>query len=143
MVLLVGMGIPFTRENASEMARRANLVRWSPENRAKTVWDAPEVSRAIPEDDYRSQRLLRVRKQLDRVDRMMMTEDDPSRLDRLASAQNRLSEQERILDGRPTPGQLKPGLKPARRQPAPQVAIEVDTETTPQPVVVQPPKPEI
>jgi hypothetical protein len=49
-----------------------------------------------------------VRKHLDRLDELMMTETDPQKLDRLASAQARLAEQERILDGRPLPGSLRP-----------------------------------
>lgn len=53
-------------------------------------------------------RLMRVRKQLDRLDDMMFKEKDPQKLDRLASAQARLSEQERILDGRPLPGSRRP-----------------------------------
>jgi hypothetical protein len=35
---------------------------------------------------------------------MMSKETDPRRLDRLASAQSKLSEQERILDGSQRPG---------------------------------------
>lgn len=61
--------------------------------------------------DYVGGRLARVRVQLDRVDELMMTETDPQKLDRLASAQARLSEQERILDGRALPGSLRPREK--------------------------------
>jgi hypothetical protein len=46
--------------------------------------------------------------QLNRLDSMMAKEMDPQRLDRLASAQSKLSEQERILAGRPLPGSRKP-----------------------------------
>jgi len=53
-------------------------------------------------------RLVRVRKQLDRIDSMIEKEKDPMKLDRLASAQARLAEQERLLAGRPMPGSLKP-----------------------------------
>lgn len=58
---------------------------------------------------YAERRLHCVRLQLARVDAMLMTEQDPQRLDRLASAQLRLSEQERVLAGRPLPGQRRPG----------------------------------
>jgi hypothetical protein len=69
-------------------------------------------------DSYVSERLSRVRLQLDRVDGMVMTEKDPQKLDRLASAQARLAEQERIMSGRPLPGSMRP--RPDRRQaPAP------------------------
>jgi hypothetical protein len=53
-------------------------------------------------------RLLRVREQLDRLDKLILAEKDPQRIDRLASAQARLAEQERILDGRPLPGSHRP-----------------------------------
>lgn len=61
-----------------------------------------------PAQPYVFQRLMRVRRQLDRIDRMMMTESDAQKLDRLASAQARLSEQERTLAMRPAPGSLRP-----------------------------------
>lgn len=64
---------------------------------------------------HEKRRLLRVREQLDRLDQMMMTENDPQRLDRIASAQSKLAEQERILDGRPLPGSRRPReTKPVR-----------------------------
>ena len=46
---------------------------------------------------------------------MLLSERDPQKLDRLASAQARLSEQERVLSGRPLPGSLKPGGRRARQ----------------------------
>lgn len=58
--------------------------------------------------EYQTKRLGRVRLQLDRLDQMLMTETDPQKLDRLASAQSRLSEQERQLSNRPLPGTLRP-----------------------------------
>jgi len=66
----------------------------------------------------RFQTRFSVKLQLDRVDGMVMTEKDPQKLDRLASAQARLAEQERIMSGRPLPGSMRP--RPDRRQaPAP------------------------
>jgi hypothetical protein len=53
-------------------------------------------------------RLPRVRKQLERLDDLMKQETDPAKLDRLAAALYRLSEQERIMSGRPLPGSYKP-----------------------------------
>ena len=61
-------------------------------------------------------RLERVRLQLDRIDAMMLVEVEPALLDRLASAQARLSEQERILAGRPLPGSRKPAPDRADRR---------------------------
>jgi hypothetical protein len=53
--------------------------------------------------------------QLDRIDGMIEKETDPMKLDRLASAQARLAEQERLLAGRPMPGSFRP-KKPAERR---------------------------
>lgn len=74
---------------------------------------------------------MRVREQLAKVDRMILEETDPQRLDRLASAQLRLSEQERILDDRPLPG----SRRPAQERPASQVSHR------PMPRLAQPPTP--
>ena len=60
-------------------------------------------------DDFTNQRLLRVRLQLERIDAMIATEDDPQRLDRLAAASMRLSDQEFALSNRPKPGNRRPG----------------------------------
>lgn len=76
---------------------------------------------------YQAKRLGRVRLQLDRLDEMLMTESDPGKLDRLASAQTRLSEQERTLSNRPLPGTLRPQRPSKRsREAAPEPLPEVD-----------------
>ena len=59
-------------------------------------------------DDYLAMKLVRVRKQLARLDDLLDQEDDPQKIDRLASAIARLSEIERILRGAPLPGSRKP-----------------------------------
>jgi hypothetical protein len=68
-------------------------------------------------DSYVAANLARVRKQLDKVAEMLLREDDPAKIDRLASAQSRLAEQERQLAGRPLPGSLRPNNKPERNRP--------------------------
>jgi hypothetical protein len=65
-------------------------------------------------DSYVALRLVRVRAQLDRIDSMIQQEKDPQKLDRLAAASARLSDQEFALAGRPKPGNRKPGPE-ARR----------------------------
>jgi hypothetical protein len=52
---------------------------------------------------------MRVREQLERLDRLASEEDDPKQLKALADATTRLSEQERLLAGRPLPGSRRPG----------------------------------
>lgn len=95
-----------TKENAKELqllaAKRKML------NHQAKILARAEAMVAQPEMQYREVRLSRVRIQLDKLDEMLMSENDPAKLDRLASAQARLSEQERILAGRALPGSLKP-----------------------------------
>lgn len=89
-----------------------------------------------------------MREQLDRLDTMLLAEKDAQKLDRLASAQLRLSEQERILAGRPLPGSRRPGKEDRGRKsdwwiemqpalPAPQVP----KDGLPDPLPVEPPTP--
>jgi hypothetical protein len=59
-------------------------------------------------DDFSSLRLVRVREELTRLDKLLKAETDPVKLDKLASALSRLAEQERQLAGRPLPGSLRP-----------------------------------
>ena len=108
----------FTRETAAIMAARSNAVQ---RERRRELDAMPQESRsAMISRDYTSRRLTRVRGQLDRLDKLMGEETDPQRLDRLASAQYRVSEQERILAGRPLPG----SWKPERPKQAPRVRAE-------------------
>ena len=71
----------------------------------------------IPRDQlsgFAEQRLKRVRKQLSRLDELMLEEKDPQRLAWLAAAQLRISQQEFDLAGRPRSGMLKPNTKTLR-----------------------------
>ena len=102
--------MPFiTSANASELARLGNATK---RLRAEQGIDL-----------FSARRLYRVRAQLRRVDRMLMLEQDPAKLDRLAAASMRLSDQEFALANRPKPGLLKPTVqnqrRPARPEPTP------------------------
>lgn len=63
---------------------------------------------------YREKRLARVRKLLDRIDKLAMEETDPKRSNELAGAALRWSEQERKLAGRPDPGSYRPSSPPKK-----------------------------
>ena len=65
-------------------------------------------------DLFTARRLSRVRRQLRRIDAMLMHETDPAKLDRLAAASMRLSDQEFALANRPKPGQRRPGPEQPR-----------------------------
>ncbi len=105
----------FNAANAREMAARSVALRRAAreERAAKAALLAEEAENSA---DYPAMRLTRVRKQLNRIDELLLSEDDPAKLDRLAAASMRLAEQERILAGRPLPGSLKPQAVRSRRQ---------------------------
>ena len=71
----------------------------------------------LPDEKYRILRLSRVRRQLDKIDEMIASEPDPQKLDRLASAQMRLAEQERQLSGRSLPPTIRPAKSSSKRPP--------------------------
>jgi hypothetical protein len=108
----------FNSLNAREMAVRSVAARKAAAaERTPSPATIPLTPGAPPgTDPYVTERLSRVRGQLDRLDGLMATEKDPQRIDRLASAQYRLAEQERILSGRPLPGSRRPGREPARHE---------------------------
>jgi hypothetical protein len=96
---------PFTSESARIAARKR--------------WDAPPPpppERAIAQDaeDFLAARLLCVRAQLKLLDAAIQSEltskePDGQRVDRLAAASMRLSDQEFALSNRPKPGNRRPG----------------------------------
>lgn len=133
----------FTAETAVIAAKKSHApdsARYQKPDPPQTERSGSQTAEPLPElAIYTRARLERVRTQLDRVDAMMLTEDDPAKLDRLASAQARLSEQERILAGRPLPGSFRPQAdKASRRQGRP---VEVWSDETPQQVVSSVPAP--
>jgi hypothetical protein len=107
----------FTAENARQYAALSAEVR-----RAKAL-SAPadhEQSADAQADGFTTRRLARVRIQLGMLDEAIEAEarkrqPDGQKIDRLAAAQFRLSEQERVLAGRPLPGSRRPGREPRGR----------------------------
>ena len=95
--------MPFiTDANARELSRLGHEARRQQRANAESMPDNAKL------DGYLSKRLMRVRKQVDKLDGMIEEETDPQKLDRLASALARLSEIERQLANRPLPGSFKP-----------------------------------
>ncbi len=105
----------FTTENAAEMGRKgAEAAVAARRQQMIAVAEAMAADQMMATFEGRT--LARVRLQLDKVFEAFVIEadksnSDASKLDRLASAQARLSEQERILSGRPMPGSLRPTTK--------------------------------
>lgn len=103
-------GRPLTSANAAEMARLAHAKRRERKENLRIQVQQAQEAQDPPKYDYETRRLIRVRAQLDRLDREIDAEigGDSKRLRELVDAQTRLSEQERILSGRPMPGSLRP-----------------------------------
>lgn len=96
-----------------KFAERAARVEAAKAGDSDTTRIPAESTRLLPEDPFTRERLFAVRAQLKRLDVMMQTETDPQKLDRIASAQAKLAEQERQLAGRPLPGSLRPSNRPS------------------------------
>lgn len=136
--------------NAAEMARKSHAAR-------KAAIDALRIAAnpiPLPDPDlYLSRRLYRVREQIERLSDMLDQEEDPAKLDRLASALERLAEMERVLDNRPGPGNRRPpredppssAAKPAPRPafthagPAPRAAAQPPGPSQPAPSLLERP----
>jgi hypothetical protein len=108
---------PISKENARELSAIGNKVRWDAYRAAKLAEENAKLKPATEGeiDGFNQARLLRVRKQLKKVDDMIDEETDPSKLDRLASAAIRLNEQERQLSNRSLPPTLKASQPRAKR----------------------------
>jgi hypothetical protein len=121
----------FTADTARLNAQRSvEARRRNAAEREAAAAQAPEPPLQTPFkdplDQFSTRRLQRVREQLERLDDMISEETDPQKLDKLASAQSRMAEQERLLAGRPLPGSLRPTESGPRRPglfsaPAPEV----------------------
>lgn len=109
----------FTAETAAIAGQKGAIARWT-KPRPEPI---PAISPQIAEPAATDRRLARVRAQLDLVDTRIEEQARKSTVDGqvlnwLCSAQERLSEQERILAGRPLPGSRRPTPeKPAGRNP--------------------------
>lgn len=111
-----------SKANASELGKLGVQARLR--NQARLRQEAQEAERlkaeiaAQPDAfTYANARLLRVRGQLDALDEAIRVEvagGESKRLKELVEAQRHLSEQERILAGRPLPGSHRPSSKPTK-----------------------------
>ena len=145
----------FNSATAREMAAKSHAARIqrlaSAKAAAETFPQTPQAGPREAANDYVSRRLGRVRAQLDMVDKAFETEatkatPDGQRLNWLAQAQERLAEQERILDNRPLPGSRRPGKAEACPAYSPgawlaRPAPVVPKDGLPDPLPVEPPTP--
>ena len=107
----------FTKENACHYAALGQAARRLVSNLKHAEANSQQPTGLSPAllNDFQSRRLVRVRAQLDRIDYMLITARDSKRIKELTDASTRLSEQERILAGRPLPGTKRPPAEGARR----------------------------
>jgi hypothetical protein len=77
----------------------------------------------VASEVYLEERIKCVRLQLERFDQMLLVERDPQKAQWLATVTAKLAEQERMLAGRPAPGQLRPSA-PSRRHVPRQITPE-------------------
>lgn len=120
------MRVPFTKENAGEMARRATVARLARIKRDKEEAFAERERRArMPIDASEDAKKLRVQKQIETCDRMLDECCDPELFVKLTMAKERLWN---LIY--PKPGSLRP--KQSRQDRAPISPIEpLPIETTP------------
>ena len=118
-----------TSANARELQAKSTLARLE----AKAALALAKASEAqFPQiDPYLAKRLSRVRIQVESLNKLLDTELDPQKIDRLVNAIYRLTELERVIAGRPLPGSYKP--TPQRR------AASNNTQATLSPLVDEPP----
>jgi len=114
-LLKIRKGTIFTKENCRFYSAQGTAKKRLLKAQRLALKLLPPPLPPIPESILATQtalfcekRIARVRKQLEKIDAMISQELDPQKLDRLASAQSRVSEQERILSGRPLPGSRRP-----------------------------------
>lgn len=101
----------FTAQTARAAALASVAARKAKAQRAREP--EPPAPPPLPTDNYLSQRLVRVRAQLDLIDSRIEEEladpdCDGQRVDRLAAASARLEVQEQKLSGRHAPANAKP-----------------------------------
>lgn len=97
---------------------RAKAVRLEAIARHHALLNPPPIQPAtVPLDPFTEKQRDIIRARMERLTDKLDTEEDPSKLDRLAAAWSKLAEQERILDGRPLPGSRRP--REERRAPRP------------------------
>jgi hypothetical protein len=121
----------FTSANAREMADKGREAR---RQRLLQLRQTIDTLVESPTVDFHAKRLARVRVQLDRIDSELerCSLSDSKRIRDLTDAQLRLSEQERILAGRPLPGSRRPGRE-VRSAYRPSTILEVAPPQQPAP----------
>ena len=114
-------GFNINKANAKTVGKRGGHAKGAYKKRIRELEAVnAELRRAleakpVSPDDYLSERIANTRAHIVRLDKLMLSEVDPQKLQWLATTLAKLSEVERILSGRPNPGHLRPSATPSRR----------------------------
>lgn len=98
----------FTKENASMFGRKGGVTNAERVKRRKELAERTPAQKRSTSEEFIAGQIERVRSQIDKLNRKIVKTSDPRDLAHLASAMHKLCEVERVLDGRPNPGQLRP-----------------------------------
>lgn len=110
----------FTKQNARlyqqkslESKLLAKACGIKPKCRLRAVKPSNAPALVESPDPYLLKRIVTLRTQLAQLAQLLENETDSLKWHRLSSAQHRIAEEERVLSGRPTPGQAKSGRQRA------------------------------
>lgn len=105
--------MPITSANALECASKSHAQRKLNRAHKELLFAALDSSGL-----YVLEQLALTRTEIERVRGLLTASVEPIAIERLSRALKILSDRERELDGRPTPGQLRPAKEAATRQPS-------------------------
>jgi hypothetical protein len=100
----------FTPERAREMAKLAVAARIRNKAERERIAALPPPEPVKPDDNtlYVESRIVQTRKQIEALDKRLATCKEPKDLKFITDAIAKLAELERVLSGRPAPGQYRP-----------------------------------
>jgi hypothetical protein len=115
----------FTADNAREMALRSAESRRAAAASPEAVLRAGQARvSAETADRYVAKRIVQVRRQIEGLNERLEAAVDPKDIKALCDAISKLAELERVLAGRPLPGQRRPGKDAPARRPATVLPLE-------------------
>ena len=106
---------PFNSERARAAALRSHAVRKARKEERERERIAQRDRDLQESPGYVAQRVVQTRAHIEMLDQRLQTTRDPRDIKAIADAIAKLQDTERILSGRPLPGQMKPGKAPVPR----------------------------
>ena len=110
---------PINKDTAKALSAKGNAIRWARYRERKLAEERAAsnegIALRVADPTFGDRIKARVRTQIEAVLDSIEKEGDPQRLDKLASAFERLAEIERKLDMRPVPASIKTGSQDRKR----------------------------